>query len=262
MNSRTLSFLAIGVFLILGSVFIALRYHGIKAARTAREDSLWRLSYDVFFETTSPNDEVRIAWPMETRYCRVVNEVETAGVLKSQGHGPYKSTGFQEWWVSARQPDKYNFRASFDLRLSPRANMSRVPPLESLSPDYRLRYLDEDGGVIPTNTKEVLDLAQTIPDEGTDAQRVQWIFDHCAGIDGSGQLDTVKEALETGKGSPLAKARAMVALCRSIRIPARLVVGFEIKQGVNLKPHVWAEVFQRQSWIPFDPDRKSAKGRH
>jgi hypothetical protein len=45
----------------------------------------------------------------------------------------------------------------------------------------------------------------------------------------------------------------MVTLCRALRIPARLVAGFRVQQGANIQPHVWAEVFQNQAWVPFDP---------
>ena len=45
----------------------------------------------------------------------------------------------------------------------------------------------------------------------------------------------------------------MIALCRSIGVPARLVTGFEIKQELDAKPVVWVEVFIGQSWVPYDP---------
>jgi hypothetical protein len=60
-------------------------------------------------------------------------------------------------------------------------------------------------------------------------------------------------------GSPLARARAMVAMCRAIRIPARLVSGFEIKQQSNMRPRVWVEVFLSQRWEPYDPENGYAQ---
>ncbi len=45
----------------------------------------------------------------------------------------------------------------------------------------------------------------------------------------------------------------MVALARSINIPARLVTGFDVKQKRKVDPLVWVEVFMGQSWVPFDP---------
>jgi len=46
----------------------------------------------------------------------------------------------------------------------------------------------------------------------------------------------------------------MTALCRAIGVPARLVTGFDIKQQTDVKPRVWVEVYERQQWVPFDPE--------
>jgi 7 transmembrane helices usually fused to an inactive transglutaminase/Transglutaminase-like superfamily len=59
--------------------------------------------------------------------------------------------------------------------------------------------------------------------------------------------------LANKSGTPQTKARAMVTLCRVLRMPARLVTGFRIRQGARITPHVWVEVFQNQAWVPFDP---------
>jgi hypothetical protein len=97
-----------------------------------------------------------------------------------------------------------------------------------------------------------------LPDDlVTEAEVAQAIFDHCANIEtpATGEpLDTVNEALATKSGSPLARARSMVAMCRFRRLPARLVTGFEIKQQANAKPRVWVEVFVNQRWEPYDPE--------
>jgi hypothetical protein len=38
-----------------------------------------------------------------------------------------------------------------------------------------------------------------------------------------------------------------------MRFPARLVTGFIIRQGDDVQPNIWVEVFQNQAWVPFDP---------
>ena len=45
----------------------------------------------------------------------------------------------------------------------------------------------------------------------------------------------------------------MVTLCRVMGFPSRLVTGFIVRQGADIQPHVWVEVFQNQEWVPFDP---------
>ncbi len=46
----------------------------------------------------------------------------------------------------------------------------------------------------------------------------------------------------------------MVALCRAAKIPARLVTGFEIEKGDDVRPHTWVEVLSDDQWEPYDPE--------
>ena len=53
-------------------------------------------------------------------------------------------------------------------------------------------------------------------------------------------------------GSPTGRARAMIILCRSAGIPARLVTGFEIKKADPAQPRTWVEAYINDRWEPFD----------
>jgi hypothetical protein len=69
-------------------------------------------------------------------------------------------------------------------------------------------------------------------------------------------------ALTKGVAGPLGCARAMVALCRAEKVPARLVIGFEIKETGDAKPHVWVEVHSAvhgEHWESYDPLNGFAK---
>ena len=60
-------------------------------------------------------------------------------------------------------------------------------------------------------------------------------------------------ALKQRWASPLGRARAMVALCRAAKIPARLVTGLEIRPSDDLRPHVWVEALSDSHWEAYDP---------
>ena len=123
-----------------------------------------------------------------------------------------------------------------------------------LNPDVRQRYLKGEAN-IPADSEMVRSVAQKAQDEGqTVSERVQWIFRFCADVP-AGATDDPAQILSQSEtnASPLGRARTMVALARSIDIPARLVTGFEIKQKTKAEPIVWVEVFMAQSWVPFDP---------
>jgi hypothetical protein len=128
--------------------------------------------------------------------------------------------------------------------------------LENLTADAEASYLQEEPGVIPISDAEVRKVLQSAPEESaTEAQRIQWAFVFCSGIDSTPEAagENVPDVVHFRRGTALGRARAMVTLCRAMRFPARLVTGFIIRQGANIQPHTWVEVFQRQSWIPFDP---------
>ena len=60
-------------------------------------------------------------------------------------------------------------------------------------------------------------------------------------------------ALKQRWANPLGRARAMVALCRAAKIPARLVTGLEIRPSDDLRPHVWVEAMSNGRWEAYDP---------
>ena len=250
MNSRVLSYVSVVVCLLLGTMLIALRHHARQSAKLAEEESLWSLTYAVDFEPVEPGASIDIYIPYETPYCEV-------RVLKPS-HLGLRSEQRGNRIVVAAPPlqlgGPYKINQVFDLRLSPQADSSRAPAMEYLSPDARARYLRAEDN-IPSDSDVVRSIVQKELDEGeTVSERVQWIFRYASDIE---QGDTDNPALILSQAStnatPLGRARTMVALCRSIDIPARLVTGFEVKQQFEMKPLVWVEVFMGQSWVPFDP---------
>ena len=256
MNSRLLSYISIGVFLLLGAVSIAMRYDARKQAQLAQDESLWNLTYDIDFEADDAGTVVRVALPFDTRHCEIVDEQFIHTGLQGAKRGPYRLTRTRELMVSAPRAGSFNITAKFKLRLSPRMDMSREPALEYMPPS-ELRFLREEPNV-PVGSETVRKFVQRIPLElATPSQKLQWIFRQISDIpsDSPGATDDANAALDekVRQGTPMARLRAMVAVCRAIRIPARLVSGFEIRQQPNAQPTRWVEVFQNQAWVPFDP---------
>jgi hypothetical protein len=256
-------------FVLLGGLLLGLRYRSLREIDTARQESFWRLTYNVSFEATtdptsatSQKTQVLLAQPFNTRHCEVLadekppwNSIHPELTFKRR-IGSFTRT--RDILISTAHPKKYLVTATFDLRLSPEEDASREPRLEGLSGDARSFFMRSEE-FIPVNSPQVQAAIDELPEDQrvTDAELAQAIFDHCANIESpaTGEpLDTVNEALATKSGSPLARARAMVAMCRASRLPARLVTGFEIKQQAAAKPRVWVEVFINQRWEPYDPE--------
>lgn len=261
MNDRSLSTAAIFGFVILGTVCLGLRHRSLQRDIAAREDSTWELAYDAHFEAMSAKGDqetqVRFAVPFDTRHCRMLHEdsFTTNPNLNAKVLRPNAATGNRTLLFATRQAATAPFdaHAKFVLRLSPQANSSDSN-LETLGSRDRFLRPELD---LPTADPSVKQIAQLLPaDRQTDFDRLQWIFSYCSEIDSGGNAqpsDDAQVALTTKHGSPKAQARAMVTLCRVLGFPSRLVTGFIVRQAANIQPHVWAEVFQNQEWLPFDP---------
>jgi 7 transmembrane helices usually fused to an inactive transglutaminase/Transglutaminase-like superfamily len=263
MNSRTLSTIAIVSFLLLGGVLMGTRYYRLEQIKIAREVHRWELTYEADFEAviSAPQEtaQVRLAMPFNTSHCRVLNlEQQPWNIPNPNLRADQRIravTRTRLLLLSTRQNGTYRATAKFLLRLSPRADRSGRLPLENLTPDARSLFTRAEE-TLPLQAASVRDTLQLVPNEAeTDAERLQWIFTYCAGIDSTadGASDDVDRALTVRQGTPIARARTMVTLCRALRIPARLVTGFRVHQSADIQPHVWLEVFQNQAWVPFDP---------
>jgi transglutaminase-like putative cysteine protease len=67
---------------------------------------------------------------------------------------------------------------------------------------------------------------------------------------------SARDCLREGRGDSGAKARLLVALCRSRGVPARLVSGVIRSAGPDQPLHYWTEAWVNQQWLPMDPTRR------
>ncbi|NQZ77733.1 MAG: transglutaminase family protein, partial [Ekhidna sp.] len=66
------------------------------------------------------------------------------------------------------------------------------------------------------------------------------------------ELTDALMALEQREASCNGKSRLLVALCRSLRIPARIVGGLIMEETAKKTSHSWVEIWVDNTWIPFD----------
>ena len=260
MSSRHLSQLAILTFALLGIAALFTRYQARQSDRVAREDSLWRLAYDVSFNSKLDDSQVRISLPTSSAYVEVgKEEIAYDPIRLHEEVQEYRSTGNRYLVVTTQHPGDYLVNLEYEIRLSPQ-NQWRLEPLpEILTPDSRARYLRSEGDIYPVTTSSTVQrtLQKGPVGDVTKDETLQWIFELCSrdllttsSKEGGDDADW---ALANGAATPLGKARAMITLCRAARIPARPVVGIELRQVDSPKLHVWVEVYRGHNWIPFDP---------
>ena len=120
MNSRVLSYISVVVCLVLGSLLIALRHHARQTAKLAEEESVWSLTYAIDFEPVEKGASLNIYIPYDTPHCEVRVGKPTHLGLRSERRG-------NRIVATAPQPGgPYKINAEFELRLSPRSDLSRA----------------------------------------------------------------------------------------------------------------------------------------
>ena len=172
------------------------------------------------------------------------------------------SSEVREVTATAETVGKYELKAEFDLHLSPQPGWRPVTSTVQVSAEERAKYL-RDEKTIQVSSSAVQDTLKGLLDEElTKTEVIERLFECCLVDLGLGADDAPKDAakaLERRMASPLGRARAMVALCRACRVPARLVTGFEIKWDRDARPLVWVEVLANGHWEPYDPENGFAR---
>ncbi len=145
-----------------------------------------------------------------------------------------------------------------DLALAPWV----APSSAALLPDQALQYL------LPSRycpSDRTFAQAQTIvdtagPRSGQVGAIVAWIRAHIAYRYGVSDASTdALGTMEAGAGVCRDYAHVGITLCRSLRIPARMVVGY--LHGLEpMDLHAWFEAFLDGRWYTFDPTQSAPRG--
>ncbi|HRU04706.1 MAG TPA: 7TM domain-containing protein, partial [Candidatus Brocadiia bacterium] len=113
-------------------------------------------------------------------------------------------------------------------------------------------FLVGPSGTGKTHFLEALGQAAPTPQETPET--VVRILQHCRShiaYDPDGPVSAAA-ALRAKRGSSLGRARAMLAICRAARLPARLVTGFLLDAEGETSPHHWVEACVDRQWVPYD----------
>ena len=145
-----------------------------------------------------------------------------------------------------------------DIAIAPWA----APAPAILLPDHTLQYL------LPSRycpSDRAFDKAQAIVDAATPRSGqvgaiVEWIRAQIAYRYGVSDASTdALETMDAGAGVCRDYAHVGITLCRSLRVPARMVVGYLY----GLEPmdlHAWFEAYLDGRWYTFDPTQSAPRG--
>jgi len=245
----------VGGLVVLGTVCTATRGYVRRQMPLTRGDSLWRLTYSVEFRARKAGAKVLVGVPADTRRARVYRQDLIYTGLDPVRSRPSRASNREVELVALRR-GPYTLTARFDFHLSPRELSRSAEPSGQPSAEDRAAWL-RGTKTIQVASPPVAEVLASLRREGArPADLVERLFEYCTSEIESGDNDAPQDAagvLTAKRGTPLGRARALVALCRAGKVPARLVAGFEIQAGEEVRPRVWVETLTNHHWDSFDP---------
>jgi transglutaminase-like putative cysteine protease len=196
------------------------------------------------------------AFPEETRHCHVFEPEIVSPEMDPVRTRIHTAARRKDIVLRTTKTGPIECSISFHIQLDRKGSWPESPNAP-LSAKDRTTYLANAKGMTATSAL-ALEMVNRLRDNHPGPQDlVDRIFHECVrNIESVGELgpETGDEALLHQKGSPLGRARAFATLCRAAKFPARLVTGFEIKTGNDIRPRTWVEVYATNRWEPYDPE--------
>ena len=259
MNLRRWAPVVAALLIIVALAAILARSQWRAHREIPRGDTIWRLTYTVDYRADQAGARVRLGLPLDTPYSRVFRQdvVPTGGTIeRSAGRADHRDVA-----VTTTETGPAKIVAQFDVHLSARG-VWESPSDQRLTAAARREYLKSETSV-QVDDPAVTAAVQRIAAESRPEPLVDRLFEFCQTEIGPGGKAAPRDAaaaIDQGLASPLGRARALVALCRAAKVPARLVTGFEVKLGVDVQPRRWVEVYIGDSWRSLDPEMGFAAG--
>jgi transglutaminase-like putative cysteine protease len=244
----------VGILVTISGLCFIIRSKILHRSDLPPGESIWRLTYDIDLPQIQAG-KIQIAIPDNTAHSRVFREAFShqgiwMDILRSK-----RTLGREAIVVPIVGHSQGRFIAQFDIYLKP--DKEEKASKAQLSAEEIAHYLRPETAIQTESPQISNTLNQLQNATTTKSELLDLIFDYCSEniiqAGRSGVSDALS-VLERGRGSTLGRARAMVALCRAGKIPARLVTGFLLESHRDPQTHYWVEVLSKRAWLPYDPE--------
>jgi transglutaminase-like putative cysteine protease len=260
-NSRRVTPWVVAGLILAGAVCVSLRARALWEMELTDGDRLWRLTYMVKFVSARVGAKVRVALPSDTPYGRVFRQDVVSPGMRAVRTRPSRPQT-REVNLVTMSAGEHTLTAKFDIHQTPRPHWRAMEPDPNLSADARAQALQGTATIQVSATVVSETLKRLRRDGAGPVDAAQRLYDYCATEIAHGDAEAPQDAagaLEHKTATPLGRARALVALCRASKIPARLVTGFELHREAEVKPHTWVEVLTNHHWDSYDPENGYAR---
>jgi len=242
--------------IILGVVILSSRLLFSLNAGVPASDTVYTLSYDINFTTEKTSARIELSPPWDTPHTSVIAQsIESKGLrlLRSRG----KNESSRDIIAISTTPGKKRFLVEFTIHISPLAHKRNILTKKSITSMQRERYLSNTSDIEADHPVVLNRMQHLLSKQKNKESLIKNIYSYINTsilTDKKSLADTSTSALQANKATNLGKVRAMIALCRASKIPARLVTGFIIKEDFDTEEHHWVEVYNETQWLPYDLD--------
>ncbi len=224
------------------------------AVAAVKPEQGWYVKLAMTFKARGGEVSIRVTLPpLSNERQEVKHERETSGILK---HAVYTvpQGRIGRWYgkrVRGSQGITYSFLARTYDRKFPLKEGLQIP---RTYPEDLTRYLapttliQSDDPFIRAKAAEITAGARDLKE--TTLKLYNFVLADIRYKKLGGVTDALT-ALRLSEASCNGKSRAFVALCRSLKIPARMVKGLLLEIGKKRATHAWAEAWMGGQWIPF-----------
>lgn len=231
----------------------------IRATQTGHDhlpggDKAWQLNWELRLHADRAGSIIHFAPPWDTHHLHLYSQHFEHFGLRMLRTKNIK--GSRDIVAIVTEPGDLILNAEFNIHQSAVASPFKATKLPLPSLKDRELYLSGEDHVqvdspVVTATLEHLK-AQDLDHDAL----IKTIFKYVSeriGRDQKSRADDAETVLRQGKGNDLGRTRAMLALLRCARIPARLIAGFHLSERESTAPDFWVEVLTDERWQPYDP---------
>lgn len=213
---------------------------------------LWQVELELAVRGRGETGSVRVALPVVRPGQRIFGEWSSADDLRySVREEDDRRIGVWSGWMEDVHLVDYVFRVERYPDEAPAVDRAPGEPPRSL----RLRYTRPEV-TLPVSAPPVRDFVRDLdlppPEDRAGRARTLYAFvRHEVQEVPSASADAIL-ALVQREGSERGRARLFVTLLRAVGMPARVVPGFELREG-RARTRVWAEIWWDGDWLPVSP---------
>ncbi len=225
----------------------------VKAYEEFLPSEVYTVNYNFYFKGKDKKGFVKSYVPINNERQRVskVKQKSNDMTFKVKNEGLNK----RGIWRAKNKSKFHNINYSFVYKgKASKYIISDGIPMTTKVSNANIKYLAEEE-YIEVNNKKITLLAKVLTSKAIDLKtQIRALYHYVNEIPSAPirDLTTALTALEQNQASCNGKARLFVALCRNRGIPARLKGGLILEEINKRTSHLWAEVYIKDRWVPFD----------